>query len=105
MLDGDGANKKSNSKLGQAPLEKGTSSSKLKGLNRDKSNKDLEDSWGSLQYQAEQMLGPAIEDETAPQPKLLKDAANALNVSISTTQAAAQHKIEEEIIAEEIKLA
>ena len=72
-------------------------------MNRDRS-KDLEESWGSLQLQAEQMLGNAggdIEDETSPFDK----KPSSTNVSVSTTSAAAQHKIEEEIIAEEIRLA
>jgi hypothetical protein len=47
------------------------------------------------------MLGTDIEDETSP----LKKRVSASNISVSTTSAAAQHKIEEEIIAEEIKLA
>lgn len=46
MLDGEGANKQSNSKLA---LAKQNSASKMKDLPRDKS-KDLEDSWGSLQF-------------------------------------------------------
>jgi len=66
-------------------------------LNRDKS-KDLEESWGSLQLQAEQMLGVDIEDETDSDKK-------SVNTSVNTVSAAAQHKIEEEIIAEEIRLA
>ena len=70
-------------------------------MNRDRS-KDLEESWGSLQLQAEQMLGTDIEDETSP---FDKNAASKTNISVSTTSAAAQHKIEEEIIAEEIRLA
>ena len=75
MLDGDGGNKKSNSKLAGATgsatdlatnAKSATGSkSKLKTLNRDKS-KDLEESWGSLQLAAEQMLGTDIEDETSP---------------------------------------
>ena len=70
-------------------------------MNRDRS-KDLEESWGSLQLQAEQMLGTDIEDETSP---FDKNAVSKTNISVSTTSAAAQHKIEEEIIAEEIRLA
>ena len=48
------------------------------------------------------MLGTDIEDETSP---FDKNAASKTNISVSTTSAAAQHKIEEEIIAEEIRLA
>ena len=64
MLDGDGNNKKSNSKLGGATgsernssqnvlagVEKQASGSK-RTLHRDRS-KDLDESWGSLQLQAE----------------------------------------------------
>jgi len=73
-------------------------------LNRDRS-RDLEESWGSLQLQAEQMLagGGEIEDETTTPKK--KSQGSSMNISISTNSAAAQHKIEEEIIAEEIRLA
>ena len=112
MLDGDGNNKKSNSKLGDnLGLAKQSSGSKngtggmQRTLNRDRS-KELEESWGSLQLQAEQMLGNPggdIEDETSPFDK--KAAASSTNVSVGTASAAAQHKIEEEIIAEEIRLA
>ena len=72
MLDGDSGNKKSNSKLSGA-VGAGSSSDVLAGakqasgskrtLTRDRS-KDLDESWGSLQLQAEQMLGTDIEDET-----------------------------------------
>ena len=104
MLDGD-QNKKSNSKLSanaDLAIVKQNSGSRLnsKTLNRDKS-KDLEESWGSLQEQAERMLGVPgdIEDETDSERKA------GVNTSVSTVSAAAQHKIEEEIIAEEIRLA
>ena len=106
MLDGDSNNKKSNSKLGEnlglAKQQSGSNGGKQRTLNRDRS-KDLEESWGSLQLQAEQMLGTAgeIEDETSPFDK----KALQTNASVSTASAAAQHKIEEEIIAEEIRLA
>ena len=94
MLDGD---KKSGSKLSDLGLAKQGSGAKPKTLAKNKSNKDLEDSWGSLQLQAEQMLGESpIEDETA----LSKKAE-----STGTVSAAAQHRIEEEILAEEIKRA
>jgi hypothetical protein len=50
------------------------------------------------------MLGTsAIEDETSPPKK--KSTSSMTNLSVSTVSAAAQHKIEEEIIAEEIRLA
>jgi len=82
-------------------------------LDRDRS-KELEESWGSLALQAEQMLGNGvggdIEDETSPfdnnnHKKNATTASSATNVSVGTASAAAQHKIEEEIIAEEIRLA
>ena len=57
-----------------------------------------------MQLQAEQMLGTDIEDETSTSP-FDKNAVSKTNISVSTTSAAAQHKIEEEIIAEEIRLA
>lgn len=75
MLDGEGGNKKSSSKLGAATgVGRDSSSDVLAGvgkqasgskrtLTRDRS-KDLDESWGSLQLQAEQMLGTDIEDET-----------------------------------------
>lgn len=47
------------------------------------------------------MLGTDIEDETTPFVKKV----SSTNVSGNTATAAAQHKIEEEIIAEEIRLA
>lgn len=100
MLDGDGNNKKSNSKLAGAAAtgrDSATdlaanaksstgSKSKLKTLNRDKS-KDLEESWGSLQLAAEQMLGTEIEDETQPVDDLKPQSV--MNVSVSTTSATA----------------
>ena len=57
MLDGDGNNKKSNSKLGGESLlaskqQSSGNGGKQRTLNRDRS-KDLEESWGSLQLQAE----------------------------------------------------
>lgn len=54
------------------------------------------------------MLGNAggdIEDETTSHPENKKSTASSTNVSVGTASAAAQHKIEEEIIAEEIRLA
>ena len=90
MLDGDGSNKKSNSKLGGESLlaskqQNSGNGGKTRTLNRDRS-KDLEESWGSLQLQAEQMLGTDIEDETSP---FDKNAASKTNISVSTTSAAA----------------
>ena len=74
MLDDDG-NKKTSTKPAGVRKDlklqenfgngKQSFSSKGKDLTRDKS-KDLDDSWGSLQIQAEQMLGATIEDETSP---------------------------------------
>ena len=112
MLDGDSNNKKSNSKLAGGDnlgLAKQQSGGKQRTLNRDRS-KDLEESWGSLQLQAEQMLGTAgsgdIEDETtSPFAAQKRAGGSQTNVSVNTASAAAQHKIEEEIIAEEIRLA
>ena len=80
MLDGEGYSKNnaSNQKLaGQK--------SNPKMLSKDKS-RDLEDSWGSLQFQAEQMLagGGDIEDETSGEDSNKK----LVNVSVNTSTAA-----------------
>jgi len=104
MLESEGyAGKKANTNSGS---KLATLAQAKKSLARDRS-RDLEDSWGSLQLQAEQMLagGGEIEDETTDKTKTPKNASGGLNVSISTTMAAAQHKIEEEIINEELRLA
>ena len=44
-----------------------------------------------------------IDDETTTSP--FEKKPSSTNVSVSTASAAAQHKIEEEIIAEEIRMA
>jgi len=83
MLDGEGYTGK---KLTT------TAKPQLKTLARDRS-RDLEDSWGSLQQQAEQMLagGGEIEDETtsADVTKRNQQSAASMNESVSTNSAAA----------------
>ena len=93
MLDGDGNNKKSSSKLigkrdSAAALSLGKQHSANKAskgsMTKDRSHDPLEDSWGTLQLQAEQMLGADIEDETSP----VKKRTSSTNTSVNTVSAA-----------------
>ena len=106
MLDGEGYAKK-NGPQSQKP--NGNNQGQPGGpnpLSKDRS-RELEDSWGSLQIQAEQMLagGGEIVDES-PVPSDADSVKKKSVMSGSTAAANVSHNVtEEEIIAEEIRLA
>ena len=105
MLDGEGYAKK-NGPQSQKPAGQGAQGSGPNPLSKDRS-RELEDSWGSLQIQAEQMLagGGEIVDES-PVPSDADSVKKKSVMSGSTTAANVSHNVcEEEIIAEEIRLA
>lgn len=109
MLDGEaanGVNNKSAQKLAGIPAKATNSVPAAKGKEMKRGeSKDLEDSWGSLQFQAEQMLGGATSSEDASD-KTLNKKKSSTNTSVMTSSAAVQARIvEDEIIAEEIRLA